>query len=34
VHRIAGADAPALLASARESETDPVVLAEYQAAPE
>jgi len=34
VHRIAGADAPALLASARENETDPVVLAEYQAAPE
>ncbi|HZL46343.1 MAG TPA: tRNA epoxyqueuosine(34) reductase QueG [Opitutaceae bacterium] len=30
VRRIAGADAPALLARARENETDPAVIAEYQ----
>jgi epoxyqueuosine reductase len=32
VRRIAGADAPALLARARENETDPAVIAEYQEA--
>lgn len=33
VHRIAGGDAPRLLATARENETDPAALAEYAAWP-
>lgn len=33
VRRIAGADAPVLLAAAREHETDPAVVAEYTGAP-
>jgi len=33
VHRIAGADAPGLLAAGRERETDPAVIAEYCAWP-
>jgi hypothetical protein len=33
VHRIAGGDAPRLLATARKNETDPAALAEYAAWP-